>query len=249
MLLAEAPPRTAAGRDRADRRRGGGARPGCWPHELRRAGIAVDLAFKGKPGQRMKRADRLGARWAVSLGDDELARGVSSQPARPRQRRRGGAGAVDAAARPRPDLAVAWQHGACVRPTKLEPDPRPPRRAAGAAGRGRARRLRQARQGILRPRPGGRRPSRPTARCERELRELERDGRSDPEMRDLAEAGAARARRRGCPIWSGRCGCCCCPRTRPTRRARSWRSAPAPAATRRRCSRATCCACTSATPT
>ena len=45
-------------------------------HELRRAGIAVDLAFKGKPGQRMKRADRIGARWAVSLGSDELARGV-----------------------------------------------------------------------------------------------------------------------------------------------------------------------------
>lgn len=45
-------------------------------HELRRAGVAVDLAFKGKPGQRMKRADRLGARWSVSLGSDELARGV-----------------------------------------------------------------------------------------------------------------------------------------------------------------------------
>ena len=45
-------------------------------HELRRAGIAVDLAFKGKPGQRMKRADRIGARWSVSLGGDELARGV-----------------------------------------------------------------------------------------------------------------------------------------------------------------------------
>ncbi len=45
-------------------------------HELRRAGVAVDLAFKGKPGQRMKRADRIGARWAVSLGSDELARGV-----------------------------------------------------------------------------------------------------------------------------------------------------------------------------
>jgi histidyl-tRNA synthetase len=44
--------------------------------ELRRTGIAVDLAFKGKPGQRMKRADRIGARWAVSLGDDELAKGV-----------------------------------------------------------------------------------------------------------------------------------------------------------------------------
>jgi histidyl-tRNA synthetase len=45
-------------------------------HDLRRAGVAVDLAFKGKPGQRMKRADRIGARWAVSLGSDELARGV-----------------------------------------------------------------------------------------------------------------------------------------------------------------------------
>jgi histidyl-tRNA synthetase len=44
--------------------------------ELRRAGIAVDLAFRGKPGQRMKRADRIGARFAVSLGGDELARGV-----------------------------------------------------------------------------------------------------------------------------------------------------------------------------
>ena len=44
--------------------------------ELRRAGVTVDLAFKGKPGQRMKRADRIGARWAVSLGSDELARGV-----------------------------------------------------------------------------------------------------------------------------------------------------------------------------
>ncbi|MEK0082009.1 histidine--tRNA ligase [Benzoatithermus flavus] len=44
--------------------------------KLRRAGIAVDLAFKGKPGQRMKRADRIGARFAVSIGSDELARGV-----------------------------------------------------------------------------------------------------------------------------------------------------------------------------
>ena len=45
--------------------------------ELRRAGLAVELAFKGKPGQRMKRADRIGARHAVSLGGDELARGVA----------------------------------------------------------------------------------------------------------------------------------------------------------------------------
>jgi histidyl-tRNA synthetase len=43
--------------------------------ELRRAGIAADLAFKGKPGQRMKRADRIGAATAVVFGDDELATG------------------------------------------------------------------------------------------------------------------------------------------------------------------------------
>ena len=45
-------------------------------HTLRRSGVSVELAFKGKPGQRMKRADRLRSRWAVSLGSDELARGV-----------------------------------------------------------------------------------------------------------------------------------------------------------------------------
>jgi histidyl-tRNA synthetase len=43
---------------------------------LRRAGIAIELAFKGKPAQRMKRADRANARLAVSIGDDELAQGV-----------------------------------------------------------------------------------------------------------------------------------------------------------------------------
>jgi histidyl-tRNA synthetase len=44
--------------------------------ELRRAGHAVELGYKGKPGQRMKRADRLGASAALFLGDDELVAGV-----------------------------------------------------------------------------------------------------------------------------------------------------------------------------
>ena len=44
--------------------------------ELRHAGIAVELAFKGKPGQRMKRADRAHARFAISLGDEELKSGT-----------------------------------------------------------------------------------------------------------------------------------------------------------------------------
>ena len=43
---------------------------------LRRSGIAVEHAFKGKPAQRMKRADRANARLALFLGDDELARGA-----------------------------------------------------------------------------------------------------------------------------------------------------------------------------
>lgn len=41
--------------------------------ELRRAGIAVDLGFGGNMKKRMKRADRVGARAAIILGEDELA--------------------------------------------------------------------------------------------------------------------------------------------------------------------------------
>jgi len=39
---------------------------------LRRAGIAVDLGYRGKMKQRMKRANRIDARAAVIIGDDEL---------------------------------------------------------------------------------------------------------------------------------------------------------------------------------
>lgn len=48
----------------------------CIAAELRHAGIAVELAFTGKPGQRMKRADRANARFALSLGDAELESGM-----------------------------------------------------------------------------------------------------------------------------------------------------------------------------
>jgi histidyl-tRNA synthetase len=43
--------------------------------DLRRAGIAGDMAFRGNMKKRMARADASGARFAVILGDDELARG------------------------------------------------------------------------------------------------------------------------------------------------------------------------------
>ncbi|WP_288935885.1 histidine--tRNA ligase [uncultured Sphingomonas sp.] len=44
--------------------------------ELRRCGLAVDMAYKGKMKQRLAKADTLGARHALILGDDELTAGV-----------------------------------------------------------------------------------------------------------------------------------------------------------------------------
>lgn len=75
MLLEQAPP---APRPVALVPIGPAAEAEAWllAHELRRAGVAVDLAFRGKPGQRMKRADRLNAACALFMGDDELSRGV-----------------------------------------------------------------------------------------------------------------------------------------------------------------------------
>lgn len=45
---------------------------------LRRAGIATDMAYKGNMKKRMQKADAWGARFAVILGDDELARGEAA---------------------------------------------------------------------------------------------------------------------------------------------------------------------------
>jgi histidyl-tRNA synthetase len=45
---------------------------------LRRAGLAADLAFSGNASKRMKRADRIGARVAVLLGERELARDAAT---------------------------------------------------------------------------------------------------------------------------------------------------------------------------
>jgi histidyl-tRNA synthetase len=44
---------------------------------LRRAGIAAEIAYKGNLKRRMERANRIGARAAVILGEDELASGVA----------------------------------------------------------------------------------------------------------------------------------------------------------------------------
>lgn len=44
---------------------------------LRRAGFAVDLGFSGNLKKRMRRANKVGARAAIILGDDELARNAA----------------------------------------------------------------------------------------------------------------------------------------------------------------------------
>jgi histidyl-tRNA synthetase len=43
-------------------------------HQLRRAGFSVDLGYSGNVSRRMKRANKIAARAAVILGDDELTR-------------------------------------------------------------------------------------------------------------------------------------------------------------------------------
>ena len=47
-------------------------------HRLRGAGFHVEHGYRGNLGRRLKRADRLNARAAVILGEDELARGVAT---------------------------------------------------------------------------------------------------------------------------------------------------------------------------
>jgi histidyl-tRNA synthetase len=52
------------------------ARADALAHELRSAGLAVEVSFrKANPGNQLKRADALGARFALVLGDQELKSG------------------------------------------------------------------------------------------------------------------------------------------------------------------------------
>ena len=46
--------------------------------DLRRAGVAADMAFRGNMKKRMQKANASGARFAVILGEDELAKGVAA---------------------------------------------------------------------------------------------------------------------------------------------------------------------------
>jgi histidyl-tRNA synthetase len=77
MLIGEAP---AAPRPVAIVPIGGAAEAAALPlaHSLRRAGVIVDLGYSGNLSKRMKRANKLNARYAVILGEDELQRGTAT---------------------------------------------------------------------------------------------------------------------------------------------------------------------------
>ena len=160
--------RRAAGAAAPDRagadRRGGRSRACCvLAEELRDAGLVVELGYSGNLQRRMRRADRIGARAAVLLGDDELARGAAT--VRDLDSGEQSEVPLDAlAAR----LAACREHRAddhgpdariAVRPARA-----PARRAGRRAVRRRARRrrVRQAVEGIQRAR---RRSSTASRRC------------------------------------------------------------------------------------
>jgi histidyl-tRNA synthetase len=44
---------------------------------LRRAGVRAEMAYRGNLRRRMERANRIGARAAVIIGEDDVARGVA----------------------------------------------------------------------------------------------------------------------------------------------------------------------------
>ena len=90
------------------------------------------------------------------------------------------------------------------------------------------------------------RPGNAPAPSAPELEEMAAGG--DAEMAAMARDELRGAERARCRRWSARWPCCWRPRTRTRTPRPSWKCAPAPAATRRRCSPATCSACTSATP-
>ncbi|MES2985398.1 MAG: histidine--tRNA ligase [Pseudomonadota bacterium] len=56
---------------------GDAAEASAWAlaQQLRQSGLVVEIAYKGKAGKRLARADKLGASHAVMLGDDEIAAG------------------------------------------------------------------------------------------------------------------------------------------------------------------------------
>ena len=78
LLIAEppSPPRPVALVPLGAAGRGEGA--ARWRTSCARAGFAVDLGYSGNLRRRLQRANKINARAAVILGDDELARGVAA---------------------------------------------------------------------------------------------------------------------------------------------------------------------------
>ena len=77
MLMDAAARAAGPGRRRADGRRGRGAPRSGVLQSLRAAGIRAEMAYRGNLRRRMERANRIGARAAVILGDGRHRRAAS----------------------------------------------------------------------------------------------------------------------------------------------------------------------------
>jgi histidyl-tRNA synthetase len=77
MLIAEPPPAPRPVVVVPVGERGEAVAPGI-ARDLRRAGFHVDLGYSGNVSRRMKRANKINARVAVLIGEDELARAVAT---------------------------------------------------------------------------------------------------------------------------------------------------------------------------
>ncbi len=77
MLLAERAGGARPGRGGAGRRGGAAGGDSACCRRCAEAGVRAEMAYRGNLKRRMERANRIGARVAVILGDEEVARGVA----------------------------------------------------------------------------------------------------------------------------------------------------------------------------
>ena len=114
---------------------------------LRGAGIRAEMAYRGNLKRRMERANRIGARAAVIIGEAELARGVAQLK--------------DLETGAQSEVALAETNGENCHERQSGLQARPHRRAGGGAGRDAERRAGRRRllareQGAVGAEPGRR---------------------------------------------------------------------------------------------
>ena len=151
--------------------------------ELRAAGLVTDMAFRGNMKRRMQKASASGARFAIILGDDELAKGEAAVKDLVT-----GSQTQRLAGRARPGAARVMTRISAERIAAIEAR-REELQAAMSRRRSRAGAVRQALQGLCRDRAGRRRGERGAAAARRNR---------------FAGGDGARAATRNCARWPPR---------------------------------------------